>query len=108
MKTRLFLSILAFGALTVFASAQTTDQYSSPAAKGRGHGVNWVDANNNGVCDNLESGTRMGKGQQMGKGNKNHRGQGKGIGRGNKQGANFVDENKNGVCDYRETPAKSK
>lgn len=60
---------------------------------GRGGGGNFVDADNNGVCDNIENGT-AGQG----------RGPGKGAGLRNGKGrqANFVDADNNGICDRRE------
>jgi hypothetical protein len=116
MKTRLFLTIAAFIALTVIASAQTTDKKNATAVQGKSQGAAWVDANNNGICDNFENGTRLGRGQGTARGQAMHNGRGKGAGRGQGmahgrgtgrgQGSNFIDENKNGVCDYRETPAK--
>lgn len=114
MKTRLFITMAAFVALTVAASAQTTGKTTAPAQQGNGQGTAWVDNNNNGVCDNYENGTRMGRGQAAGKGQAMHHGRGRGAGRGQgmaqargtgrNQGPNFIDENKNGICDNRETP----
>jgi hypothetical protein len=116
MKTRLFITMAAFVALTIAASAQTTGNTAAPAGPGKGQGAAWVDKNNNGVCDNYENGTRMGRGQAAGKGQAMHHGRGKGAGRGQGmaqgkgsrrgQGPNFIDENKNDICDNRETPAK--
>lgn len=59
----------------------------------RGGGGNFVDADNNGVCDNYENG-KAGQG----------RGPGKGAGLRNGKGrqANFVDADNNGICDRRE------
>jgi len=59
---------------------------------GRGGG-NFVDADKNGICDNVENGTG-GQG----------RGPGKGAGLRNGKGrqANFVDADNNGICDRRE------
>jgi hypothetical protein len=111
MKTRLFLSMAALIALTVIASAQTTNQTTAPAGQGRGQGTAWVDANNDGVCDNFEKGPRMGQGQRNGRGQAQGIGQGQGYGQGrgpgkgqgrrDGQGPNFVDANKDGICDYR-------
>lgn len=116
MKTRLFITMAAFVALTVAASAQTTGKTTSQSGPGKGQGTAWVDSNNNGVCDNYENGTRMGRGQAAGKGQAMRHGRGRGAGRaqgmaqgkgaGRGQGANFIDENKNGICDYREAPVK--
>lgn len=110
MKTKLFLSMAAFIALTVIASAQTTTQNPNPAGQGRGQGTAWVDANNDGVCDNF-NGPHMGQGQRNGRGQAQGigqgraygqgRGPGKGQGKRDGQGPNFVDSNKDGICDYR-------
>lgn len=125
MKTRLFLTAAAFMAITVIASAQTTTQTDKPASQGKTQGTAWVDANNDGVCDNYESGARQGRGQGNRQGQAVHngrgrancngqgvaagRGQGRGNGQGvaagtgqgrhNGQGPAFVDANKDGVCD---------
>lgn len=90
-------------------------------------GPNFVDKNNNGICDNFEDGTRPGRGQgRNAKGGNtkgrffvdkdndgirdnyqsgNRQGRGKRFGRrgqGQGQGPNFIDKNNNGVCDHRE------
>ncbi len=79
---------------------------------------NFVDANNDGICDNFidanndgkcdtcigegHQGNKKGKGK--GKGNGNGKGKGQGNGQGNStQGANFVDTNNDGVCDNHST-----
>lgn len=112
MKTKLFLTGLAFIAVTSIASGQNTEtenkQVNTP-----GKGVAYVDENKNGVCDNFEK--RSGKTQatpgtcyyRAGKGNGNgpanccgrgpYKGQGKGKGR------NFVDKNNDGICDLSRT-----
>jgi hypothetical protein len=99
MKTRLFLSAVVFMALTAVASAQTTQttqQDPVQAGKGRAAGKAWVDADKNGVCDNYESGNRIGRraysagenqataGRGAGRGQR--LAQGPGNGRGNRQG----------------------
>jgi len=60
---------------------------------GRGGGRNFVDADNNGVCDNFENGTA---GQGRGPGN------GTGLRNGKGRAVNFVDADNNGICDRRE------
>ena len=113
MKTRLFLSAMALTALTIVAAAQTTGQTNAPAGQGRNHGAAWVDANNDGICDNFDKGTNAGKGQmngqRAGRGNMQHRGQGlargngqglrDGQGRFNGRGPAFTDADKDGICD---------
>ena len=132
MKTRLFFTALAFMALTVIASAQTAGQVSKPAGQGNAQGAAWADANNDGVCDNYESGARQGRGQGQGqaaaagrghgqgKGHGIHNGQckgqgtaaGSGQGRGDGQGRHngrgpaFADANNDGVCDNLAAAAK--
>lgn len=127
MRTRLFFTALAFMALTVIASAQTSGQAGKPAGQGNAQGAAWADANNDGVCDNYESGARQGRGpgngqgqaaaagrgHGQGKGHGIHNGQckgqgtaaGSGQGRGDGQGRHngrglaFADSNNDGVCD---------
>lgn len=61
---------------------------------GRGRGGRFfVDADNNGKCDNYENGT-TGQGRGPGKGN--------GLRNGKSSVVNFVDANNNGICDRRE------
>jgi hypothetical protein len=83
MKNRTLALILALGmALPVLGLAAATDaSITAPAAKVTGS--NYVDENNDGVCDNC--GTAL-----------------QGTGRGmnaNTVGSNYVDENNDGVCD---------
>lgn len=116
MKTKLFITGLAFVALTAIASAQTTSPATNNNTGSAGRGAAYVDANNDGVCDNFENtggmhrGYCAGQGKGMGKGN----GQGKGMAAGQNRrtqkgamttGRNFVDTDKNGICDNREKPA---
>jgi len=61
MKTRLFLTVAAFAALTVLASAQTAQQSQDQTGRGRAAGNVYVDSDKNGVCDNYENGTRPGR-----------------------------------------------
>ncbi len=67
----------------------------------------FVDADNNGVCDNYENGNR-GQGRRLGQGQGlcRGRGNGKGLGRGRGQGrggnGNFVDQNNDGICDRQQ------
>mgnify|MGYP002400110393 CR=1 FL=1 len=62
MKTKLFLSAAVLMALTALVSAQTA-QTAPQVQPGQGQaaGNAWVDANNDGVCDNFENGTRPGR-----------------------------------------------
>jgi hypothetical protein len=121
MKTRLFLTVALFAAMTIIASAQTTEKSQVQTGKGRAAGNAWVDANKDGVCDNYENGTRMGRraysagenqtamarGAGKGQGQGMHAGQGRGKGvaagkgqaRGKGQGPAFVDANNDGICD---------
>lgn len=122
MKTKLFITGIALVALTAMVSAQTTGT-ASRSQNGKGKGVAWVDANNDGICDNYNSLASAGK---MEKGNANCNGTAKrlgngqgngqrkgmaamrgnnGTGRGQNKGVNFVDADKNGVCDNRQAPS---
>ncbi len=77
------------------------------------HGEQFVDSNNDGVCDNYAIGQgngngsgicdgsgRVANGQGRGKGNHNGNGDNRGNGAGNS--ANFADADNNGVCDTYE------
>ncbi|MDX9948562.1 MAG: hypothetical protein RBS38_14470 [Bacteroidales bacterium] len=115
MKTKLFIAGIALLAMTTVASAQNQGAGQRPM-NGKGNAATaYVDANNDGVCDNFEN--RSGN-QQAGRKGINRRGSGDGMGngqgqRGMRQGrgtgngnGNFVDADKNGICDYRETTPK--
>lgn len=118
MKTKLFITTMAFMAFTAMSVAQNpaSVQKSQPQ---QGKGMAYVDSNNNGICDNRENGTQNAqagkrnqdcpyRGQGMGQGKGQGMGpcgQGKGIGK-NQNGPNFVDENKNGICDNSEKTEK--
>lgn len=118
MKAKLILTALVFMASAGILSAQTpkTDNKTNEAKK-----TCYVDANNNGVCDNYENktcttgngkglrnGTGNGNGQCRANQNGNRRGNCNGTGNGTgKQdgtgrGPNYVDANNNGVCDHSE------
>jgi hypothetical protein len=95
MKTKLFFTAVVFSALTVIAAGQTAQsaQQVQPG-QGRAAGNVWVDADNDGVCDNYENGTRPGRraysaganqaaanrGPGMGQGIRADRGAGRGQG----------------------------
>ena len=111
MKTQLLITGLAFMAVTTLASAQdqgATQKQQNPT----GRGVAWVDANNDGICDNFEARKSSGF---RGKGSGSMRGAGQGqrmrmgqccMRQGRGYGRNLIDANKNGICDLRETPTK--
>lgn len=130
MKTKLFISGLAFMALTTLAIAQSADQAPAKPQTGTVKEANFVDANNNGICDNFENnGTNaanckgpgavsccgqgkkqmMGRGQGMGAGSgmgQKRMGTGMGMGQGKGMGKNFVDADNNGICDKFEAATK--
>ncbi len=130
MKTKLFIAGLAFMALTVMAVAQNKDQTPLKQQNNIEKGANFVDANNNGICDNMESNgsnasgckgmgagnccgqgrnQMMGRGKGMGAGSgmgQNRMGMGMGMGQGKGMGKNFLDADKNGICDNAESAAK--
>ncbi|MGD9993425.1 MAG: hypothetical protein AB7S69_09010 [Salinivirgaceae bacterium] len=116
MKAKLILTGIALIAFAAMASAQEQTVKTEPAQTTAG---TFVDANNDGVCDNFtqnrqgqgqglnqknKANTRQGQGYRKGNGKRDGQGQGKGQGLRNGKGsaANFVDANKNGVCDRRE------
>ncbi|MEI6274459.1 MAG: hypothetical protein WCP08_00655 [Prolixibacteraceae bacterium] len=102
MKTKLYLTGLALIAITAFASAQDPVVAGQGNGRGRcngtGKGVAFVDANNDGICDNQSNRSANAAGNK-GNGTCNGKGRGQGKGR------NFVDANKNGVCDTFEARA---
>jgi len=126
MKTRLFITALAIAAVTAMASAQEKSTAQDQKAVTQASAGNYVDADDNGVCDYYEAnGRNNGNGRKMGNARAAHgrqgmaagqgrgmraahgRGMGPGQGKGLAPGGpNFVDENKNGICDLRETPAR--
>jgi hypothetical protein len=130
MKTRLFLTVAAFVAMTAIATAQTAQPATGQTGRGRAAGNVYADADKNGVCDNYTNGTRpghraysaganqsatnRGPGQGMaagtgrGPGNGQGAAAGNGQGRYNGRGPAFVDTNNDGVCDNLATPAPKK
>jgi hypothetical protein len=113
MKTKLIISLLAFLAITTLVSGQINGE-NSRTQNGNGQGPAYVDANQNGRCDNYENRTpnasfsrRSGNLNTCSQGQKQVRGRGQiGCGQGHGHGKNFVDSDKNGVCDHSEDPAK--
>ena len=125
MKTKLFITALAIAAITTMASAQEKSAVQDQKAVTQSSAGDYIDADNNGVCDYYEAnGRRNGNGRKMGNARAVHgrqgmaagqgrgmrpaqgRGMGPGQGKGLAPGGpNFADENKNGICDLRENPA---
>jgi len=110
MKTKLFIAGLAFMALTTLASAQNKAGSAPMPKGGTEKGVNFVDANKDGICDNMGTNGSAnckgsgGNGCAMGGGQM--KGMGKGMGMGKGDCKNFVDADKNGVCDNFEAAKK--
>ncbi len=69
-------------AMTAVAAAQTTETSPDQTGKGRAAGNTYVDADNDGVCDNYTNGTRPGRRAYSAGANQaaNNRGPGKGQG----------------------------
>ncbi|MBE0677605.1 MAG: hypothetical protein IH592_02455, partial [Bacteroidales bacterium] len=84
MKTRLFLTVAAFVAMTAIATAQTAKPAADQTGRGRAAGNVYVDADKDGVCDNYTNGTRQGRRAYSAGANQNaaNRGPGKGQGQG--------------------------
>ena len=102
MKTKILLTALALAAMTTLASAQNPNAgrcCGRGPCGGTGKGVQYVDANKDGVCDNNAANPAK-KGGNRGNGTCNGAGPGKGKGR------NFVDANQNGICDQFEARTK--
>lgn len=121
MKTKLFITAAALIVLTALTSAQDKAVNQGQQNNSTNRGVAWVDANNDGICDNFEArrsgnftgqgnmrGAGQGQGQRMGMGRRGMGpcGMGQGMGQRQGNGRNFVDANNNGICDFRETPVK--
>ena len=107
MKAKVIFMAVALVAMTGAVYAQSTAKQKTQ------QGVNYVDENKNGVCDNYENGKggnnpkgdgvrlKDGSGRTSGKGKGCGNCQGMRNGQGNR-GKNYVDANKNGICDNRE------
>lgn len=103
MKTKLFLTALFSVAVFTLVQAQ---QQNSTNSTTKNTTRTFVDANNDGVCDNYY-GTSKKRNQQnlkanQNNGNKSGSGQANKKGQGQRKGANFIDTNANGICDNRE------
>lgn len=107
MKAKVMFMAVALVAMTGAVYAQSTAKQQTK------QGVNYVDANKNGVCDNYENGkggnNPKGDGVRLKDGSGRTSGKGKGCGNcqgmrngQGKRGKNYVDANKNGICDNRE------
>ncbi len=111
------ISIIAFGQNN--QQAKTNEKTKSEAKTiTKQAGGNFVDKNNDGICDNYKDGNRRGNGLRNGKGKgpnfvdkdndgicdnyKDGNRRGNGLRNGKGKGPNFVDKNKNGICDHRE------
>ena len=92
---KVFLSLAVAAALMAGASMANAQEDEAPAPVRRAQ-VAFVDANGDGICDNI--GTRVGTGVGRGAG-------GSGQGRWAGKGPNFVDANGDGVCDNAGTRA---
>jgi hypothetical protein len=127
MKTKLLITGLVLMALTTMVEAQNSGTVKKQQNV-TGNGTAYVDANNDGICDNYGTnrsnartgrgnGNCIGCGQGLGQKQGQRQGQGQGQGRGQQMGQcgrvqgqgqkmNFVDADKNGICDKRETAVK--
>ena len=66
MKTKLFLTGLALAAMVTIASAQVGNGNGSGDGVCDGTCENFVDANNDGICDNYAEGNQTGNGLRRG------------------------------------------
>jgi hypothetical protein len=107
MKTKLFITGLAFFAMTSLGFSQNGKPQDKPG-RNQANCKSLVDENKNGICDNYENRT-SGQGRN-GNGNGycggTNQGQGKGMMNGQGKGRNFVDADRNGVCDRFENLQK--
>jgi hypothetical protein len=86
MKTRLFLTVAAFIAMTAIATAQTAQPAVDQTGRGRAAGNVYVDADKDGVCDNYTKGTRPGRRAYSAGASQNAANRGQGQGQGLAQG----------------------
>lgn len=101
--------VLSVGTMSVFAAPVTESRNNILQKRSETcRGASFVDEDNDGVCDNYQSGQCQGKGQGKGQYNcqRLKNGSGEGLKNGQKQGngqgtcgVNFVDEDGDGVCD---------
>jgi hypothetical protein len=107
MKTKLFITGLAFFAMTSLGFSQNGKLQAKPG-RNQANCPSWVDENKNGICDRYENRTpgqgRTGNGNGYCGGR--NEGQGRGMMNGKGKGRNFVDADKNGVCDRYENLQK--
>jgi len=85
MKKVMIMTVVLLAVSVISAGAQDMQSQSSSKTADTtanhfsgGYGQNFVDKNNDGICDHLQSGTVVG------------------------HGPNFIDANNNGICDHRE------
>lgn len=90
--------VLAIGS---WSYAQGKGNCQRAAASNSGQGINYVDKDGDGICDN--AGIR-GAGNGRGQGHRFR--SGKGPGNARQHGPRYVDENGDGVCDNYETSQK--
>jgi hypothetical protein len=111
MKTKLFITVLSFIAITSLASAQNiaTNQVQQKISP---NGSGYVDTNKNGICDNRENrvanmpgGKRNGNSSCCCQGKRHGKGQ-MSAGKGHGNSRNFVDTDYNGICDFYDASSK--
>ena len=68
MKTKLFITALAIAAVTSMASAQEKSTAQDQKAGTRASAGTYVDTDNNGICDNYETGSGSRDGTRPGQG----------------------------------------
>ena len=99
IRTIIFSAMLTTLGATGLAMAQDADDDATatpdaPTVQADAWGPNFVDEDDDGVCDRYQDGAQQGR---MGRGNRWGRGNGMGYGRG--MGPAYVDEDGDGVCD---------
>jgi hypothetical protein len=106
MKTKFIITGLAFLAITTVAAAQN-NRIPPRQNNCTGKGVEYIDADKNGICDNYENSVASAsQGKRRAKGNCGGLRQGRGMGQGQGRKANFGDTDRNGIRDSNEAPAK--
>ena len=93
----IFTSVLLFGLVSTGTTQNSTTKPADQPAKGR----NFVDLNNDGICDNQPAGKQNVQGRNFVDANNDGICDNRGKQGQNVNGANFVDKNNDGICDRR-------
>ncbi len=105
MKTiiKLLLTATVTSVMFIQVQAQSADKSQNTDKPGTAaRGANFVDQNNDGVCDNFAAGNQRGRGANFVDKNNDGVCDNRGSGRYQGRGPNFTDANNDGICDHRQ------